>query len=363
MATATRLSVPGPPVTVARGSLGSLGARIVEASPSFRYAIITDSTVGGLHGDRLIASFPDRDRVSMLTVPAGETHKTRDSWATLTDQLSSTGHGRDTTIVAFGGGMIGDLAGFVAATYMRGINLVHVPTTLLAMVDAAHGGKTGVDTPAGKNLVGVFHASAAIFIDPEVLATLPLREFQAGLAEILKHGVVQDAQYFTDVVTELPGLLSQSEVGGDRLAQLIVRSVEIKTGIVARDEREHGLRKILNFGHTLGHAIEAASGYSLLHGEAVAIGMCAEARAAERAGIAEAGTAEAIRGAVCLAGLPTARPLDVGVERVMQLARADKKNRSGALEFALPEKVGRMAGGDSGWTLPLPDALVEEAMQ
>ena len=259
--------------------------------------------------------------------------------------------------------MVGDLAGFVAATYMRGVPLVHVPTSLLAMVDSAHGGKTGVDTIGGKNMVGAFHPAAAIFIDPEVLATLPLREFQSGLAEILKHGVVKDAQYFTDVVAELPGLLSQSGVSGDTLARLIVRSVEIKTEIVARDEREHGLRKILNFGHTLGHGIEAASGYSLLHGEAVAIGMCAEARAAERAGIAEAGTAEAVRKAVCLAGLPTALPLDVGVERVMQLVGADKKKRSGGIEYALPERVGRMAGRDSGWTLPLPDALVQEALQ
>lgn len=363
MKSSEKLSVPGPPVVVARGSLATLGAEIVSAAPAFRYAVITDSTVGPLYSAALMASFPDQGIVTLLIVPAGESHKTRDSWATLTDQLSSTAHGRDTTVVALGGGMVGDLAGFVAATYMRGINLIHVPTTLLAMVDAAHGGKTGVDTVAGKNMVGAFHPPSAIFIDPEVLATLPLREFQSGLAEILKHGVVKDAQYFRDVVAELPGLLSQSEVGGDRLARFIVRSVEIKTEIVSRDEREHGLRKILNFGHTLGHGIEAASGYSLLHGEAVAIGMCAEAKAAERAGIAEAGTAEAVRGAVCLAGLPTALPLDVGVERVMQLARADKKKRSGALEFALPERIGRMAGGDGGWTLPLPDALVEEAMQ
>ncbi len=363
MTSSKKLAVPGPPVVVARGSFATLGAGVASAAPAFRYAIITDSTVGPLYADQLRASFPEPNQVTVLTIPAGETHKTRDSWETLTDQLSSTAHGRDTTIVALGGGMIGDLAGFVAATYMRGINLVHVPTSLLAMVDAAHGGKTGVDTAGGKNLVGAFHPPVAIFIDPEVLATLPLREFQAGLAEILKHGIVKDVQYFTDVAAELPGLLSQSEVSGDRLAQLIVRSIEIKTEIVARDEREHGLRKILNFGHTLGHGIEAASGYSLLHGEAVAIGMCAEARAAERAGIAEAGTAGAIRGAVCRAGLPTALPLDVSVERVMQLAHADKKKRSGELEYALPERIGRMAGGDSGWTLPLPDALVKEAMQ
>lgn len=358
-----QLSVAGPPVVVSPGAIARLGPEVVAKAPAYRYAIITDSNVGPLLAERVAASFEDQSAVSVLTVSAGEIYKTRDSWTTLTDQLSSTGHSRDTTIIGLGGGMVGDLAGFVAATYMRGVPLVHVPTSLLAMVDSAHGGKTGVDTIGGKNLVGAFHPASAIFIDPEVLATLPLREFQSGLAEILKHGVVKDVQYFTDVVAELPGLLSQSGVSGDSLARLIVRSVEIKTEVVARDEREYGLRKILNFGHTLGHGIEAASGYSLLHGEAVAIGMCAEARAAERAGIAEAGTAEAVRDAVCRAGLPTALPLDVGVERVMQIARTDKKKRSGGIEYALPEKVGRMAGRDSGWTLPLPDALVQEALQ
>jgi len=358
-----KLSIPGPPVVVRRGSLATLGAAIEEAAPAFRYAIITDSTVGALYGTRLANSFTEPAEVSILTVSPGETHKTRDSWATLSDQLSSTGHSRDTTVIALGGGMIGDLAGFVAATYMRGINLVHVPTTLLAMVDAAHGGKTGVDTVEGKNMVGAFHTPHAIFVDPQLLATLPLREFQSGLAEILKHGIVKDAEYFADVVAELPGLLSQSEASGDTLGGLIVRSIEIKTEIVAQDQLEHGLRKILNFGHTIGHGIEAASGYSLLHGEAIAIGMCAEAIAAERAGIAEAGTAAAIHRAVCRAGLPTALPMDVSVERVMQLLGADKKKRSGGVQYALPERIGRMAGGDSGWTLPLPDSLVKEALQ
>ena len=362
MVATNQLSVPGPPVVVARGCLASLGPAVADAAPAHRYAIITDSIVGPLYADRVAASF-DEGNATVLTVSAGERHKTRDSWATLTDQLVSTGHGRDTTLLAVGGGVVGDLVGFVAATYMRGVKLVHVPTTLLAMVDAAHGGKTGVDTVAGKNLVGAFHPAAAIFIDPEVLATLPLREFQGGLAEILKHGVVRDDRYFAEVVPELPGLLSQSETSGDRLTRFIVRSVEIKTEIVARDERDHGLRKILNFGHTLGHGIEAASGYSLLHGEAVAIGMCAEARAAERAGIAEAGTADVIYRAMCKAGLPTALPLDLDVKRVMQLARADKKTRSGALEYALPERIGSMAGRESGWTLPLSDGLVEEVLQ
>ncbi|HEX6252278.1 MAG TPA: iron-containing alcohol dehydrogenase, partial [Gemmatimonadaceae bacterium] len=168
-----QLSVPGPPVVVSPGVLARVGIEIEAAAPAFRYAIITDSNVGPLQAERVATSFTDRSSVSVLTVPAGEAHKTRDSWATLTDQLSSTGHGRDTTIVALGGGMVGDLAGFVAATYMRGVPLVHLPTSLLAMVDSAHGGKTGVDTSGGKNLVGAFHPAAAIFIDPEVLATLP----------------------------------------------------------------------------------------------------------------------------------------------------------------------------------------------
>lgn len=363
MRAAEALAVPGPPVLLGRGLLGTLGERIARAAPAHRFAIVTDSVVGPLYGGRLRASFADPESVELLTVSAGETHKTRDSWATLTDQLSTTGHGQDTTIVALGGGMIGDLAGFVAATYMRGVPIVQVPTSLLAMVDAAHGGKTGVDTPAGKNLVGAFHPPAAVFIDSEVLATLPLREFQSGLAEILKYGIIRDAKYFADVVSGLPGLLSQTEISGDSLARLIVRSIELKAEIVALDSREHGLRKILNFGHTLGHGIEAASGYSLLHGEAVAIGMCAEARAAERAGIAEAGTAESVRGAVCRAGLPTGLPLKLDAGRVMELAHADKKKRSGALRYALPAKIGSMAGGDDGWTLPLPDALVQEVLQ
>lgn len=363
MPSARTLEVPGPPVVLGRGVLPSLGQRITSAAPAHRFAIITDSVVGPLYGARLRASFPEPDQVELLIVSSGESSKNRDSWATLTDQLTTTGHSRDTTIVALGGGMIGDLAGFVAATYMRGVPVVQVPTSLLAMVDAAHGGKTGVDTPAGKNLVGAFHPPSAIFIDPEVLATLPLREFQAGLAEILKYGIIKDEQYFKDVVAELPGLLSQTEASGDTLARLIVRSIELKTEIVARDEREQDLRKILNFGHTVGHGVEAASGYALLHGESVAIGMCVEAKAAERAGIAEAGTAEAVRAAVCRAGLPTRLPLELDAGRVLELAHGDKKKRAGTLEYALPQKIGSMAGGDSGWTLPLPDALVEEVLQ
>ena len=204
--------------------------------------------------------------------------------------------------------MIGDLAGFVAATYMRGIPIVHMPSSLLAMIDASIGGKTGVDTQAGKNLVGAFHPPAGVLVDPQLLATLPLRELRTGFAEALKHGAIADRGYFDSVVSAIPRVLYGRGESGDSLTGVIVGSIEIKSGIVSRDEHEGGVRKILNFGHTIGHAIEMLSGYALAHGEAVAIGMTLESSIAERAGIAKEGTAKEIRSALSAAGLPVSIP-------------------------------------------------------
>ena len=223
--------------------------------------------------------------------------------------MLAKGYGRDSAVIALGGGVVGDLAGFVAATFMRGIPVVQVPTSLMAMVDASIGGKTGVDTYLGKNLVGVFHFPAAVIVDPQVLATLPLRQVRAGIAEIVKHGVIADEAYFLEVASSLRELLDYK--GGptsDRMLAVIVKSIEIKADIVSRDEREDGLRKTLNFGHTIGHAVELVSGYSLLHGEAVAIGMALEGRLAESIGVAQTGTAEAITKSLQAAGLPTDLP-------------------------------------------------------
>jgi 3-dehydroquinate synthase len=339
-------------ILVEPDALDGVGDLARRVAPAHRYAIITDERVEPLYAARVAASFGTA-RVDVLRVPAGEEHKTRESWARLTDELLCLGHARDSAVVALGGGVVGDLAGFVAATFMRGVPFVQVPTTLLAMIDASIGGKTGVDTPAGKNLVGAFHQPAAVVVDPRVLATLPLEQLRAGVAEAIKHGAIVDADYFERLGAALPEVLH--DTAGAAMRELIVRSIEIKADVVRRDEREGGVRKILNFGHTLGHAIEAESGYRLLHGEAVAIGMVLESALAERVGVAEPGTAQRLRVAVERAGLPDARPAGMSPERILALTRTDKKARSGAVEYALPARVGAMAGASSGWGVRVSD--------
>jgi 3-dehydroquinate synthase len=333
-----------------------------ELAPAHRYAVITDTNVGALYAQQ-VQNQLGSDAADVLTVPAGESNKTRETWARLTDQMLAKGYGRDSAIIALGGGVIGDLAGFVAATFMRGIPVVQVPTSLLAMIDASIGGKTAVDTPAGKNLVGIFHAPAGVLADPQVLETLPLRELRAGFAEAIKHGVIADEPYLHAVASSAPLLLS-TEVGArsDSMLSLIVRSMEIKAGVVSRDEREEGLRKVLNFGHTIGHAVELVSGYSLLHGEAVAIGMALESELAERIGVARTGTAGSVANALRSAGLPTTLPPSCDGDEVLDAMRSDKKGRSGRIMLALPLGVGAMAGADAGWTVSVSDAQLREVL-
>lgn len=346
------------PITVAVGALSGVPAALGKVAPSNRVAIVTDDNVGRHYGARASAAIPGS---SVFTIPAGEQHKTRERWSQLTDSLLDSGFGRDTTIVALGGGVVGDLAGFVAATYMRGVPVVQVPTTLLAMVDASVGGKTGVDTPAGKNLVGAFHQPSAVIVDPEVLVTLPPAHLSAGFAEVVKHGVIADQHYF-EQAREFAEHWPQSGADAvDELTDIIRRSVEIKASIVARDERESGLRRVLNFGHTIAHAIEAATDFGTLHGQAVAIGLVAEARLAERMGVADSGTSGVIERACRAAGLPTSLP-SIPLETIIGFTRADKKARGGRVEYALPKRIGEMAGADHGWTVPVDDTVVREAL-
>jgi len=364
-AAARVVALPGYEVTVAPGALDEAGEIITRVAPAHHYAVVSDPNVAPLYVERVRASLAERApeaAMSLLLVPPGEEHKTRELWAHLTDELLASGAGRDTTIVALGGGVVGDLAGFVAATYMRGIPVVQLPTTLLAMVDASVGGKTGVDTPAGKNLVGAFHPPAAVIIDPDTLASLPAPELRAGAAEMIKHGVVADARYFDEVVALAPRLAADDTGIPAELAALIARSVEIKAAVVAADEREHGRRKILNFGHTLGHAIEAVSGWRLLHGEAVAIGMALESEIAERMGVAVRGTAGRVRSALAAAGLPVVVPLGIDPLEVLVATRSDKKARAGRVEYALPASIGTMAGAERGWGLAVADDLVLDVL-
>ena len=352
----------GYPIVVETGALERLSSLVGAHARAHRFAIVTDETVARHHlaPVRTALATSSGNETQCVVIPPGEAHKTRAQWASITDALLAAGHGRDTAIVALGGGVIGDLAGFVAATYMRGIPVVQIPTTLLAMVDASVGGKTAVDTPAGKNTVGAFHPPMLVVIDPATLGTLPARELRAGFAEVIKHGVIADAAELDRVTSIAPALASNTVAfNGNMLDSLIERSVRIKATVVAADEREHGQRKVLNFGHTIGHGVESASDYTLLHGEAVAIGMVTEARLAELAGVADRGTAATIEHVASAVGLPTRIPIGVDVTRVLELMQSDKKRRRGVVEFALPQRIGAMAGSDRAWGIAVDARQVE----
>jgi 3-dehydroquinate synthase len=352
----------GQPVYSGAGALRQLGEICRAVAPATTYALVTDSGVAPHWLEPARAALEAApSRVLTEVVPAGENSKTREEWAHLTDRLLSQGCGRDTTVVALGGGMVGDLAGFVAATYMRGLPLIQVPTTLLAMVDASLGGKVAVDTPAGKNLVGAFYPPAAVVIDSSTLTTLPARQIRAGFAEILKHGAIADANFFA-MAAAAAKTVAAALSSGERpdwsepeLLQVIERAAAIKGEIVAADPLERGRRALLNFGHTVGHALEHASGYRLLHGEAVAIGLACEAQLGERIGATLPGTAQALSRALEAAGLPTAFPPGSSLTALLEAMRADKKQRRGHIHFSLISAIGRPVGDDSsGWTVPVP---------
>ena len=348
------------PVFCAAGTLQHLAAIVQQVAPAHRIAVISDDTVAAVHAPQVMAQF-DGSAASLFTIPPGEQEKTRERWASLTDALVAWGAGRDTTIVALGGGVICDLSGFVAATYMRGLPVVQVPTTLLAMVDASVGGKTAVDTPAGKNLVGAFHNPAAVVIDPQVLASLPPAILRSGLAEMIKHGVIADVAYFDRLLQALPSLLTLG-AHAPEFGALIAGSVRIKAAVVAEDGREGGLRQILNFGHTIAHAVEKLRHYDMLHGDAVAMGMVAEARIAERLGLAAPGLATAVEDAVQRAGLPSRLPAGVSAASVVAETLGDKKARAGAARYALPRALGEMDPADGRWSVPVADPIVMEVL-
>lgn len=357
------------PVYCRPGVLAELAFIVQSAAPAHRYAIISDDTVTPLHASRVLDALhtmAPADRVTCLTIPAGEQEKTRAQWAELTDRLIAFGAGRDTTILALGGGVIGDLAGFVAATFMRGVPVVQIPTSLLAMVDASVGGKTAVDTPQGKNLVGAFHDPAAVVMDTSLLTTLPPAVLRTGLAEMLKHGVIASATYFAAVqafAAALQGGATDATTLAERVAPLVADSVRIKAGVVAEDAKEGGRRQVLNFGHTIAHAIEKVRHYDMLHGDAVALGMIAEARLAELAGVARTPLTSTIRDAVQVAGLPVALPENVDRTAVLAETHGDKKARGGAARYALPLALGAMDEANGRWSRAVDDALVLQALE
>jgi 3-dehydroquinate synthase len=285
-------------------------------------------------------------RPSSVVIPAGERHKTLDTIRNLYDEFLSHGLDRNGVVVAVGGGVIGDMAGFAAATFMRGVRWVNAPTTLLAMVDASLGGKTGVDLPQGKNLVGAFHPPALVVSDPLALNTLPEAERISGLAEVVKHGLIGDAALFESLETSATfGSLDQLE-----------RAIRVKIRVVEADPFEKGRRAALNLGHTIGHGVEAASGYRLRHGESVAIGLCGEAFMAERMGLAERALTERIEAALKRLGLPTRCP-GLHASAIRAAMGSDKKQSGGRLKFALPKRVGEV-----GWGAEVEESLLQEAL-
>lgn len=355
------LDLPLPyPVYCERGVFARAAHVTRQHAPAHRFAIVSDDTVAPLFATQLLAQFESHS-AKLFTIPPGEHEKTRERWTQLTDALFAWGAGRDTTIVALGGGVIGDLAGFVAATFMRGIPVVQIPTTLLAMVDASVGGKTAIDTPYGKNLIGAFHNPRAVIIDPDVLRTLPSRTLRAGLAEMIKHGVVADASYFDAMQRALPDIIALG-AEAPQFSTLIAGSVEIKANVVASDERESGPRHVLNFGHTIAHAIERVRHYDIAHGEAVAIGMVVEARLAEALSLAPTGLHRTIADCNTLARLPVSLPDRIDRSAILAATSGDKKNRSGSTRYALPRAIGAMEESGGLWSVPISDALVLEIL-
>jgi 3-dehydroquinate synthase len=343
-----------------RGNAALLGAGLLEAiGPVLRarglrgtVALLGDSNVIEQHGDRVYQSLTlSGFEVLPLRVPAGEASKTLEMAGVLYEQLAQGGLERSGVIVALGGGVIGDLSGFVAATYLRGVQWVNCATSLLAMVDASIGGKTGVDLPSGKNLVGAFHPPLLTVGDLTVLCTLPEREFQSGMAEVIKAGVIADAALFELI-----------EDGSTNLQELIRRSIKVKVDIVREDPFEQGRRAALNLGHTIGHGLEAASQFGLRHGEAIGLGMIAETKIAEWLGLAHAGLSDRLEAAVEKVGLPT-RFANLETEAVMQLMRSDKKKQLGRLKFALPRALGDVVIGQDvkdEWVRRAIDAVRED---
>jgi len=348
-------------VVIASGVIDRAVERVRETAPAHRYAVIADSHVTRLYGARLMDGFAGGGLdAGLFTFPAGEWNKSREQWARLSDRLLAASFGRDSVVIALGGGVTGDLAGFVAATYMRGVPVVQVPTTLLAMLDSSVGGKTGVDTEAGKNLIGAFHHPRLVLIDPTTLTTLPRTQRLAGLAEAIKTAAILDDALFAWIEANAKAL-TDGDI--EALADLVGRTIAHKIEVVTTDPTERGRRAILNFGHTVGHAIEALEGYTILHGEAVAAGMRVEARLGERLGVTETGTAGRLEALLATCGLDRAWERERTPEEIVEAMGLDKKARADRPRCVFLSRIGEAARDPSGcYTSELSDETLGEPM-
>ena len=328
------------PILIHPGCLNAVGSDVYKKNIGKRFGVISDDHVAGLYGDALLKSLADAGiDAELITFPRGESSKNLQTIAMLASELAQRGFDRGDALLALGGGVTGDMTGFLAAVYMRGIPFVQVPTTLLAQVDSSVGGKTGVDIPEGKNLVGCFYQPKAVYIDPDVLGTLPKEELLGGLAEVIKYGVIQDQEFFEFLEKSREGILALEE---DAIIPLLARCCEIKAQVVEQDEREGGLRRILNYGHTIGHAVEAASDFTLIHGLAIAIGMRAAADLAVLGGHLPQEDADRLCRLLEAYEMPVSIPPELDRNAIKQFLQTDKKTIGGRVFFVLPEAIGRV---------------------
>ncbi|MGL5082165.1 MAG: 3-dehydroquinate synthase [Microcoleaceae cyanobacterium] len=328
-------------IAIAPGHLDQLGVLLQPLKLGQKALLVSNPEIFNHYGEQAITALAQAGfDVAPCILPAGEAYKTLETLQRIYDAALNHRLERTSTLVALGGGVVGDMTGFAAATWLRGINVVQVPTSLLAMVDAAIGGKTGVNHPQGKNLIGAFHQPKLVVIDPTVLKTLPEREFRAGMAEVIKYGVIWDAELFTQM-EQAEQLSSLQFIPPELLQAILQRSCQSKADVVSKDEKESGLRAILNYGHTIGHAVESLTGYTaVIHGEAVAIGMVAASQLAVQLGLWDAECDRRQLALLQKIGLATTLPQTLKIDEILETLQTDKKVKAGKVRFVLPSQLG-----------------------
>ncbi len=343
------------PIIIKEGCLQEVGRDLAQRAIAKKFCVVTDNHVADLYADILLKSLASEGvKAELISFPQGEANKNLSTIADLSSAMAQRKFDRKDGIIALGGGVPGDIAGFLASSYMRGIPFVQVPTTLLAQVDSSVGGKTGVDIPEGKNLVGAFYQPKAVYIDTEVLKTLDREELLGGLAEVIKYGVIWDGEFFTFLEKNGPRILALEP---ELINQVINICCRIKAEVVAKDERESDLRRILNYGHTIGHAVEATSNFSIIHGKAVAIGMVAAARLAVGMELLKEAEAEKIKQLIELYTLSTRIPEGMDRDTIKEYLLTDKKTIGNKVTYVLPTGIGKVVMSDK-----VPEDLVNSVL-
>ena len=325
-------------IRIGKDILDRMPLLIAKNHKAGHYAVITDDCVGSLHAKIFLAALKEIGlNASLIEFPAGESSKNFNTVLDLAGKLMASGSDRETCLIALGGGVVGDVVGFIASIFMRGVDYIQIPTTLVAQVDSSIGGKTGIDLSFGKNLVGTFYQPCAVFVNLGFLETLPEKEFNNGLAEVIKYGIIDDEKMFRTLEDNMNAVKSKDP---KLMLGIVENCCQIKKSVVEIDEKEHGLRRILNFGHTLGHALETISRYNITHGEGVALGMIAAARISEKMGYLENDATKRIESLIRLTGLPVKIPKSLDGEKIIAQLKMDKKKKGDIVHFVLLKKIG-----------------------